>query len=177
MPWFTNISPTQVKKTHISLTQWGANIFTPKGWGPWPDLTSPGLTCPDLTCNDLSCPDWLNTWVNLPYLEVGKSGLRTPDLGSLYHTFICGLKLPTLAVSWPHSQTANLGSLMAGFQPFTQSMMRGNVLKLPNLAVSWPIFRTVISNCTPCQFHGQFSSHWELWFSNCRPWQFHGQLL
>ena len=58
--------------------------------------------------------------------------------------FFCGLKLPTLAVSRPRSQTTNLGSLMAGFQhfgafvpqtrdlgsftaafqPFAQSMMR-----------------------------------------------------
>ena len=40
----------------------------------------------------------LYTWAYLPYMEVLKSGHRTADLGSLNHTFFCGLKLPTLAV-------------------------------------------------------------------------------
>ena len=40
----------------------------------------------------------LVTWADLPYVEVLKSGHRTADLGSLNHTFFCGLKLPTLAV-------------------------------------------------------------------------------
>ena len=38
------------------------------------------------------------TWEYLPYMEVLKSGHRTANLGSLNHTFFCGLKLPTLAV-------------------------------------------------------------------------------
>ena len=40
----------------------------------------------------------LFTWAYLPYLEVLKSGHRTADLGSLNHTFFCGLNLPTLTV-------------------------------------------------------------------------------
>ena len=57
----------------------------------------------------------VNTWANLPYTEVGKSGHRTADLGSSNHTFFRGLELPTLAVLWPHCRTSDLGSFMATF--------------------------------------------------------------
>ena len=62
--------------------------------------------------------------------------------------------MPTLSVSQPHSQTANVGTLVAGFQhfeafapqtadfhPFALSMMRG-----------------VFANCPLWQFNGCFSA-------------------
>ena len=103
------------------------------------------------------------TWVNLPYLEVWKSGHRTADLGSLSHTFFRGLKLPTLAVWRPRSQTADLGSLMAGFQHF--GAFGPQTADLGSFTAAFQPFaqsmmRCMFSNCRPWQFHGRFSALW-----------------
>ena len=104
--------------------------------------------------------------------------LKLPTLAVSWPVFsplgLLVLKLPTLAVSWPlfsHlpypwrdwcSQTADLGSFMAGFQHCD--------LKLPTLAVSWPVFST------PVALALKLPTLAVLWpfSSNCRPWQFHG---
>ena len=104
-----------------------------------------------------------NTWVNLPYLEVWKSGHRTADLGSLSHTFFRGLKLPTLAVWRPRSQTADLGSLMAGFQHF--GAFGPQTADLGSFTAAFQPFaqsmmRCMFSNCRPWQFDGRFSALW-----------------
>ena len=92
------------------------------------------------------------TWVNLQYLEVWKSGHRTADLGSLNHTFFHGLKLPTLAVSWPLLPTAKVSSL--SWEPKLPMCWKA-AIKLPRPAV-W----------------GQKIQSAENWQSNCQGWQF-----
>ena len=103
------------------------------------------------------------TWANLPYRAVWKSGHRTAKVGSLNHTFFCGLKLPTLAVSRPRSQTADLGSFMASFQHFgpfgPQTADLGSFMAaFQPFALS--MTRLMFSNCRPWQFHGRFSALW-----------------
>ena len=105
----------------------------------------------------------VNTWANLPYRAVWKSGHRTAKVGSLNHTFFCGLKLPTLAVSRPRSQTADLGSFMASFQHFgpfgPQTADLGSFMAaFQPFALS--MTRLMFSNCRPWQFHGRFSALW-----------------
>ena len=116
------------------------------------------------------------TWVNLPYLEVWKSGHRTAKLGSLNQTFFRGIKLPTLAVSRPRSQTADLGSLMAGFQYFSafgpQTANLGSFTAAFQ-SIAQSMMGGMFSNCHPRQFHGRFSALW----SQAADLGFYGQFL
>ena len=111
--------------------------------------------------------------------------LKLPTLAVSWPVFstlgLLVLKLPTLAVSWPlfsHlpypwrdwcSQTADLGSFMAGFQHCD--------LKLPTLAVSWPVFSTPVAlalKLPTLAVSWPLFSPYQKWPWNCWPWQFYG---
>ena len=103
----------------------------------------------------------MDAWVNLPYLEVA---IELPTLAVWTTLFFHGLKLPTLAVSWP--------------------LLLGAEKRLWNCQ-DWQFESTKIkcgSNCQGRQFYGHFfklpniaglpkcrGCYWWWWCVSCRP--------